>query len=95
MHTARSQLHDEEKVERHQPTLRPHLDGCEVNRRQDVPMGFEKGGPRCLSLAVRRRFDAMLFEDIAHGLIRDLVSQVGLRPLDTAVAPGRILQSKP
>jgi hypothetical protein len=89
-----SQLHDEEEIERHQPALRPHLDCCEVNRRQDVPMGFEKGGPRCLSLAVRRRLDAMLFEDIAHGLVRNLVSQVGQRPLDTVVAPSRILQSK-
>ena len=57
-------------------------------------MGLEKRRPGCLPFALRRRFDAVFLEDVAHGLIGDLVTQVGQGALDPVVSPGHILPRK-
>jgi len=57
-------------------------------------MGFEKRGPGCLAFAVRRRFNTVFLEDVANGLIGDLVPQVGQGALDLVVSPGQILPRK-
>ena len=57
-------------------------------------MGFEKCGPGCLTFSLRRRFDTVILEDVAHGLIGDCVPQVGQGALDLVVSPGHILPRK-
>jgi len=68
----------------------PHFDRREVDRGQDVPVGFDEGLPRCLSFAIRCWFDTVLLEDIADRLVGDVVAQVGQGALDAIVAPRRI-----
>jgi hypothetical protein len=84
-------MHDEQKVIRYQTMLRPDLDGGEVNRPENIPVGLEKSLPSGLMLSVRCRLDAVCFENISDGCVGDPVSKVGERPLDAIVAPGGIL----
>ena len=49
-------------------TFGPDFDGRKVDRRQHVPMGFEKRGPGCLAFALRRRFDTVFLEGVSNGL---------------------------
>ena len=63
---ASGHFHDEQQVERDQTTFRPDFDGREVDRPQHVRKGFEKRGPGCLALALRRRIDAVFLEDITR-----------------------------
>ena len=72
-------FHDEEYIVRDQTTFSPDFDGREVDRGQDVPMGFDEGLPGCLPFTFRSPFDAMFLEDVSNGLVRDLVAQVGQR----------------
>ena len=85
------QLHDEQEIEGHQAAFRPDFDGGEVDGRQYVPMGLDERGPGSLTLSIACRFDAVLFEDVADGLIGDLVAQIGQCTLNAVVTPGRIL----
>lgn len=71
MHATGGDLHHEEQVIRHQTAFRPYINRREIDRRQDVPMGFEKRGPGRPPLAIRRRFGAVGLENVADRLVRD------------------------
>ena len=90
VNSARGHFHDEQQVVRDQSTLGPHFDGREVDRSQHIPMGFEKGRPRGLSLPIRSRFDSVLLEYVADGRVGDVVANVCQGTLDSVVAPGRV-----
>ena len=64
----------EEDIVRGQTTFSPDLDGREVDRGQDVPMGSDESLPGCLPFVFRSPFDAMFLEDVSNGLVRDLVA---------------------
>ena len=95
MHAARGQFHDEEQVERDQAVGGPDFDRREIDRRQHVPMGLEKRLPGGLTLAIRGRLDAVLFQDVAHGGVRDRMPEVGQRALDAVITPGGIFAGQP
>jgi hypothetical protein len=65
----RLQVDDEQQVECNQASGRPDFHGREVDRCQDVPVGFEEGGSRRLSLAIASRLNPMTFENVADRLI--------------------------
>lgn len=60
----------------------PDFDGCEVDGCQDIPAGLEKRGPRRLPFAIERRFDAVLFRDVA-GYRTSALSTLNLRVGDS------------
>jgi hypothetical protein len=91
LHPAGVQAHRDEDVQRGQPVHCPPLDGREVDGRDGVPVRFEKRLPSCHPFPNRGWFDAVLFEDIPDGSVRDLVVEIGERALDPVVAPGRVL----
>ena len=91
VNTAPLQLHHDQQMKCHQSALGPDFNGGEINRHQHVPVGFEERGPRGLPLSERSRFDAVGFQDIAHGLIGDLVAEVIQSRLEPIITPGRIL----
>ncbi len=62
----------------------------EIDRGRHVPVGLDKGFPCRLPLAIRRRFNAVSFEDIADRPVGNVVSQVGRGPLNPVVAPRRV-----
>src|SRR5262249_16252172 len=47
--------------------------------------------PGCRALALRRGQQSVALQDIADGLIADLVSQIGQRPDDTVITPVMVL----
>lgn len=70
-------FHDEEYIARDQSTLGPDFDGREVNGCQHIPMGFDESRPGCLAFAFQHPFHAMFLEDVSHGLVRNLVTEIG------------------
>ena len=73
-------VHHEQQVIRYQTMLRPDLDGGEVNRPENIPVGLEESLPCGLMLSVRCRLDAVCFENVPDGCVGDPVSKVGERP---------------
>ena len=69
VHASRGHLHDEKQIARDQPAFRPDFDGCEVDGRQDVPVGFDERLPRRLPFPVRSRLNSVLLKDVADGRI--------------------------
>lgn len=65
MNAASGELHDKEQVVRNETALCPDLDRCEVDCPQDFPVGLPEGLPRCLSFAIRCRFNAVVFQYVA------------------------------
>lgn len=49
----------------------------EVDRTQRIPMSLQKRVPRRSSFPFRRGFDAVCFQDVANGLVADLMSDIG------------------
>jgi len=62
MNPTRRPFHDEQQIVGDQATNGPHFDRGEVDRGQDVPVGFDEGLPRCLSFAIRCWFDSVLLK---------------------------------
>ena len=58
-------LHCEEQIVGNQSLPGPHLDGCEVDRSQAIPVDLQEGAPVGLTLAIRCRFDPVCFQDVA------------------------------
>ena len=79
VHSARFQFHDEEKIESNESIVGPDLRGGEVDRGHNIPVRFQECLPRSCALARRCRFDAVGFEDVAHGGVADvgLVNRIG------------------
>lgn len=83
------QLRDEQEIERHQSTFRPDLNRREVDRGQYVPMRSKKRLLVRLSFPVRSRLDSMLFENVAHGLVGNLMAKICQRTLNPIITPQR------
>jgi len=60
---------------------------------QDIPVGLEETLPSRLAFPIRRRFDAVCFQDIADRPVRNGMSQISQGALDAVIAPGGILLS--
>ena len=95
MNTESFQLHDKQQVEGDQATLGPDFDRRKVNRRQHVPVGFEKRAPCGLPLSVGRWLDTVCFEDVPHCPGGDVVADIGQSALNAVVTPGRVLFGEP
>ncbi|MHC4406087.1 MAG: hypothetical protein ACYTG0_41145 [Planctomycetota bacterium] len=90
VNTTSGHFHDEEQIVRDQSSPAPDFNGCEVDRRQHLPMRPDEGPPRGLPFPFRSRFDAMVSEDIANSLIGDLVTKVRQGALDPVISPAHI-----
>ena len=86
-------FHHKKQVERDQSTFGPDFNRREVDCSQNVPVGSKEGFPSGLTLPLSHRLDAVFFQDVSDGLIRDFMSEVGQRSLNTIVAPGRDMWS--
>jgi hypothetical protein len=82
VNAAGGEFHDEEQVDGDQAVLGPDFDRREIDRRQHVPMGLEKGLPGGLPLSIGGRLDAVPLQDVAHGCIREGMPKVGQGALD-------------
>lgn len=69
LHARTLQVHHDEQVHRDQSTWRPDFHSREIDRRQRLPMRFQERRPARVLLPVRCRFDAIVLQDIADGLI--------------------------
>ena len=54
-------------------------------------MGLDERRPGGLALSITSGFDAVVFQNVADGLIGNLVADIGQRALNAVVTPGRIL----
>src|SRR3974377_1366537 len=80
-------VNEKQHVVGHQPTQRQHLRGEEISPRQQRQMHPNEGCPACRVLALRGGRQSVALQDIADGLIADLVSQIGQRPPNQALTP--------
>ena len=90
-----SHFHHKKQVERDQPTFRPDFNSRKVDCSQNFPVGMKECFPSDLPLPLRHWFDAIFFQDVSDRLIRDFMSEVGQRPLNTVVAPSGIVLRHP
>ena len=58
-------------------------------------MGANELRPRGGLLAIRRRGNALAFQDVADSLVAHLMAEVGESPGDSVVAPVAVLGSQP
>ena len=84
------EVNEEENVEGHRPTVCQHLGREEVSRDNGVCVGPDEVGPcRVTAPGWGRRYPVTL-QNVADGLIGDLIAEIGKCPLDSIIAPGRI-----
>ena len=57
-------------------------------------MSLEEGTPGGTTLPVGSRLDAMGFENVADGGVRDVKAHIGQGALDAVVAPGLVFLSE-
>jgi len=62
------------------------VDGC-----QHVPMRLQKRRPIHRALSTWRWLDTVVFENVANGLVRDIMPQIGQGSLYSIISPRRIL----
>src|SRR5215475_2523447 len=71
---------------------RGDFDGEEVGRGEDLPMELQKPHPVHTRLAaLRSRLKVVATQDVAHGQLIAVMSQIRECPLNPAIAPGRIV----
>jgi hypothetical protein len=75
----------------HAPKPAPHLTGEEVRGQQDVAMEADELPPRHGLFALRSRWDAVTFQDVAHRLGANRIAQVGQRTHNAVIPPRAIL----
>ena len=80
-------MDEEQDVERDESFGRPGLDGEEVGGDNLIDVGLDEGVPVGLPFPVRRGRDTVLLQDVADGLIRDVVSKIVDRARDAIIAP--------
>src|SRR5205085_12454086 len=81
----------DEEIEGDEAVLGPNLDCRKVDGRQYLPVSLEKGLPGGLAPPLGRRLDAMLFQDVGHAGIGDLMAQIGQGTLNAVITPGGVL----
>src|SRR6516162_233714 len=91
MHFPGTEPDKEQDVVCHEPTEGPDLSSEEVGRHQYVQMRADKLLPGGSGLALWRGWEAMAFQDVAHGLGTDGIPKVGQGADDPVVAPGAVL----
>ena len=74
---ARRQLDDEEHSKPREAATGPDVDGEEVRRGEDVPVGFQELRPGGLLHPVWRGLQAVSTEDVGDGASADLMIQIG------------------
>jgi len=67
LHTTGGELQHKQQIEGNEPSLGPDLDGGEIDRGQNIPMGFQECMPCGLSFSFRRGFDAAFSEGVTNG----------------------------
>jgi len=95
VNAARLQLNDKQQVERHQTTLRPDFNSREVDGREDIPVRFEERLSCGLSVPVRCGLDAVCFQNVSDGLIRDVVAKILDCSGNPIESPAGVLASHP
>ena len=58
-------------------------------------MRLDEGLPGCLPFPFRSRFDAIIFQDVAHSLVGYLVAEIRQRALNPIVSPRGIVTGEP
>src|SRR5215470_2569885 len=71
----------------------PSLDGEEIRSHNHIPMPGEKLPPGGFPLTLRRRFQAVLPQNVGDRAPRHFMAQIGEGSLDSAIAPAPILRS--
>src|SRR2546425_833491 len=94
LHPPRVQFHDHQDIVGHQPLPGGDFDREKVCGREHCPMHLDKLCPAHASLASLRRWvQKMATEDVTHGDLVNVMTQISQCALDTAITPGRILFS--
>src|SRR5215510_11098047 len=94
-HVATTTLDEIQQNSDHAPQPAPYLIGEEVGGQQDVAMDTDELLPRHRLFALRGRWDAVTFQDVAHGLSADCIAQVGQCTYNAVISPGAILLGHP
>jgi hypothetical protein len=92
VHSARAQRHDHQHIIRHQSMPGDNFHREKVRGGQDVPMHLDELCPAHARLAsFWCGIDVVAAQDMPHGDLVDVMSQIRQGALDAAVSPGRIL----
>ena len=84
-------LDDKERVGGDKALSCPHF-GCEEIRGwEGGPMAAQELRPSGLSFTFGRGLDSMILKDAFDGVVHDGVAEIFERPLNTSVAPARIV----
>src|SRR5215813_14884169 len=78
-----------------QPTPRPDLHREEIRRHEHTHMHPDELFPRGGGLALGGRWDAVAFQDVAHGLVAEGVPEMSQGTSDAIIAPGTVLLRQP
>src|SRR5215472_9007137 len=89
--TATLQVNEEQHVVGHQAAPAQHFDGEEIDAGQYRHMRLNEFLPARALASFWCRCDAMPLQHVAHGLVRNLIAEIGERTDDPGVAPAAIL----
>ncbi len=91
MDTTSLDLDDKEREDGDKTLSRPHF-GCEEIRRcERGPMAAQELRPCGLSSTLGRGLNSMILKDAFDGVVHDDVAETLVRPLNTSLAPARIV----
>jgi hypothetical protein len=88
------QFDKEEHVVRHQASPGQHLNREEIGSCEHVHMLADEILPSGRLTPFRWRCDVVAPQDVADGLVREMMAQVGQRADDAVVTPARVLASE-
>ena len=94
-YAAAAYVNEEQDVVRHQPAPGQHLHGEEVGTGQHVDVRLDELLPGRRATPLRRWSEVVPAQDVAHGLVRDLMAQIGQRADDTIVAQTAVFARQP
>src|SRR5512132_718040 len=89
------QLDEEQHVVRHQAAPSQHFRREEIGPGEQVHVRPDELLPSRAPTTRGRRRDVVSAQDIANGLVRQVMAQVGQCAYDAVVAPARVLTGKP
>lgn len=93
--TPRFQVHHKQQIVGDQPSQTPDFNRREINRRQHGPICLQKLLLACPLFSRWPRFNPICIQHVSDALSRNVITDIGQRPLDSIVTSGGVVFRKP